>query len=49
VIKCFVGFALQTENLVENAKKKLEEKGLDFIVANMPENIASDKRENNAC
>ena len=41
--KCFVGFALQTENLVENAKKKLEEKGLDFIVANMPENIASDK------
>ena len=41
--KCFVGFALQTENLVGNAKKKLEEKGLDFIVANMPENIASDK------
>ena len=40
--RCFVGFALQTEDLIENAKKKLEEKGLDFIVANMPENIASD-------
>lgn len=40
--RCFVGFALQTEYLIENAKKKLEEKDLDFIVANMPENIASD-------
>ena len=40
--RCFVGFALQTEDLIENAKKKLEEKDLDFIVANMPENIASD-------
>lgn len=31
-----VGFALETENLVANAEKKLKEKGLDFIVANDP-------------
>jgi len=29
-----VGFAAETEDLVENAKKKLELKGLDMIVAN---------------
>jgi phosphopantothenoylcysteine decarboxylase/phosphopantothenate--cysteine ligase len=29
-----VGFAAETENIVENAKKKLETKNLDFIVAN---------------
>lgn len=29
-----VGFAAETENFVENAKKKLEEKGADFIVLN---------------
>ncbi|QGT99621.1 Phosphopantothenoylcysteine decarboxylase [Candidatus Syntrophocurvum alkaliphilum] len=29
-----VGFAAETENIVENAKKKLESKNLDFIVAN---------------
>lgn len=29
-----VGFAAETEDLVINAKKKLEEKGLDLIVAN---------------
>ncbi|WDV47634.1 bifunctional phosphopantothenoylcysteine decarboxylase/phosphopantothenate--cysteine ligase CoaBC [Clostridiaceae bacterium M8S5] len=29
-----VGFAAETENLIENAKKKLEKKNLDFIVAN---------------
>ncbi|MBP5274674.1 MAG: bifunctional phosphopantothenoylcysteine decarboxylase/phosphopantothenate--cysteine ligase CoaBC [Abditibacteriota bacterium] len=28
------GFAAETENLVENARRKLEEKGLDMIVAN---------------
>ena len=28
------GFAMETENLVENAKDKLESKGLDLIVAN---------------
>jgi phosphopantothenoylcysteine decarboxylase/phosphopantothenate--cysteine ligase len=29
-----VGFAAETENLMENARKKLESKNLDFIVAN---------------
>lgn len=29
-----VGFAAETENLIENAKKKLKSKNLDFIVAN---------------
>ncbi len=31
-----VGFALETEDLVANAQKKLAEKGLDLIVANDP-------------
>ncbi|MBV6479722.1 MAG: Coenzyme A biosynthesis bifunctional protein CoaBC [Ignavibacteria bacterium] len=31
------GFALETENLLENAKKKLKEKNLDFIVLNNPD------------
>ncbi|NLX03172.1 MAG: bifunctional phosphopantothenoylcysteine decarboxylase/phosphopantothenate--cysteine ligase CoaBC [Syntrophomonadaceae bacterium] len=29
-----VGFAAETENILENAKKKLDSKNLDFIVAN---------------
>lgn len=29
-----VGFAAETENILENAKKKLDKKNLDFIVAN---------------
>ena len=29
-----VGFALETEDLLENADEKLEKKGLDFVVAN---------------
>ena len=31
-----VGFALETENEIENAKKKLHNKNLDFIVLNAP-------------
>lgn len=31
-----IGFALETENLEENAKRKLESKNLDFIVLNSP-------------
>lgn len=34
-----VGFAAETENIVENAKKKLIKKNLDFIVANNAENM----------
>ena len=32
--RILVGFAAETENVVTNAKKKLQEKALDFIVAN---------------
>lgn len=31
-----VGFALETENLIENAKSKLDKKNMDFIVMNTP-------------
>lgn len=34
-----VGFAAETENIMENAKKKLIKKNLDFIVANNAENM----------
>lgn len=30
-----VGFALETENLIENARKKLQTKQLDMIIANL--------------
>lgn len=32
--KLYVGFAAETENLLENASKKLEQKGIQLIVAN---------------
>lgn len=32
--KILIGFALETENLIKNALKKLKSKNLDFIVAN---------------
>ena len=32
--KILVGFAAETENLLENAKEKLHQKNLDFIIAN---------------
>lgn len=32
--KILVGFAAETENLIENARKKIESKNLDLIVAN---------------
>jgi phosphopantothenoylcysteine decarboxylase/phosphopantothenate--cysteine ligase len=31
---CIVGFAAETDDLLENARRKLDEKGLDLIVAN---------------
>ncbi|MDI6731171.1 MAG: bifunctional phosphopantothenoylcysteine decarboxylase/phosphopantothenate--cysteine ligase CoaBC [Candidatus Margulisbacteria bacterium] len=40
--KIHVGFALETENLIKNAKQKLKEKELDMIVANGPETFGSD-------
>ncbi|MFO8061444.1 MAG: bifunctional phosphopantothenoylcysteine decarboxylase/phosphopantothenate--cysteine ligase CoaBC [bacterium] len=38
-----IGFALETDNARANALKKLEEKGLDYIVLNSPDNIGSIK------
>lgn len=35
--RIFVGFALETENELKNAKKKLQEKDLDLIVVNNPD------------
>ena len=32
--RILVGFAMETENLIENAKQKVNKKNLDFIVAN---------------
>jgi phosphopantothenoylcysteine decarboxylase/phosphopantothenate--cysteine ligase len=40
--RVLVGFALETENLLENARKKLREKNLDLVVANPREVIGSD-------
>lgn len=37
-----VGFALETDNVEENAKKKLKEKNLDLVVANTPAGLDSD-------
>jgi len=38
-----VGFALETDDLIGNAKKKLKEKGLDLIVANGPATFGGDQ------
>ncbi len=37
----FVGFALETRRAAANARAKLARKGLDLVVANGPENLAS--------
>ncbi|WP_457567297.1 bifunctional phosphopantothenoylcysteine decarboxylase/phosphopantothenate--cysteine ligase CoaBC [Desulfurobacterium sp.] len=34
LVRFVVGFAAETENLIENARKKLSSKGLDMVVAN---------------
>ncbi len=40
-----VGFAAESENLLKNAKSKLERKNLDFVVANHVDNFSSDDNE----
>jgi phosphopantothenoylcysteine decarboxylase/phosphopantothenate--cysteine ligase len=40
-----VGFALETENLVANARKKLKEKALDLVVANDISAFAQDQSQ----
>lgn len=43
--KIIIGFALETENLIQNAKKKLKEKDLDMIVANDTSSFGSDSSQ----
>ena len=40
-----VGFCLETEDLERRARRKLEAKGLDLVVANGPEAIAADRQD----
>ncbi|NQT28939.1 MAG: bifunctional phosphopantothenoylcysteine decarboxylase/phosphopantothenate--cysteine ligase CoaBC [Candidatus Saganbacteria bacterium] len=40
--RVLVGFALETHDLIENAKKKLKAKDLDLVVANDPKTFDSD-------
>ena len=39
----YIGFALETNDLVENATRKMKEKKMDLIIANQPENFGSEK------
>lgn len=39
-----VGFALETDNIIENAKKKLKEKKLDLIIGNTPDFLGEGKK-----
>ena len=41
--KILIGFALETENVVRNAKKKLAQKNLDMIIANTPESMGGNR------
>ncbi|MFH1542794.1 MAG: bifunctional phosphopantothenoylcysteine decarboxylase/phosphopantothenate--cysteine ligase CoaBC [bacterium] len=43
--RTLVGFALETENVIANAKKKLKQKDLDLIVANTAKTFNSDNIE----
>lgn len=40
-----VGFALETEDAVENASRKLKEKNLDMVVANSPMGLSSETNQ----
>lgn len=39
--RLFIGFALESNDLVRNSKKKLIEKGLDLVIANTPDAMGS--------
>lgn len=43
--KILVGFSLETDNQIENAKKKMKEKKLDMVIVNGPEAIGSDSNQ----
>lgn len=40
-----IGFALETNNLIKNAKEKLKNKNLDLIVANSPAALGADQSQ----
>ncbi len=40
-----IGFALETENYIENAKRKLEHKNLDLIVVNTEKAISGENNQ----
>jgi phosphopantothenoylcysteine decarboxylase/phosphopantothenate--cysteine ligase len=40
-----VGFAAETENLVQEAKRKLESKNCDMVVANLVAQVGDDAQE----
>ncbi len=42
-----VGFSLETENIIENARKKLFEKNLDLIIANKPSEVSGPESTTN--
>ncbi len=43
--RIFVGFAVEAENAVENARRKVKEKDLDLIVLNSPSSFGAEKAE----
>lgn len=43
--KILIGFSLETENQIENAKKKMKEKKLDLMIVNGPEAIGADSNQ----
>jgi len=43
--KLLIGFSLETDDLIENSRRKLQNKNLDLIVANSPEAFESDESE----
>jgi phosphopantothenoylcysteine decarboxylase/phosphopantothenate--cysteine ligase len=45
VTPIIVGFALETDDMIKNAKKKLKEKKLDFIVANNADGFGGDQNK----
>lgn len=42
-----VGFSLETENIIENAQKKLFEKNLDLVIANKPSEVSGPESTTN--
>src|SRR4030067_1065955 len=43
--KILIGFSLETDNQIENAKKKMKDKKLDMVIVNGPEAIGSDSNQ----